>query len=121
MKDRGDELIDLMDELNSHDPEDFLSGKMMHDWAQRVLTERDETEATIIAFLEHVGVTKTVRDMIARGVHRQRSSVAMAQVRGEAPKIENELEKWMSSRPTRKMATKSVGYHSQVLEGGRRR
>lgn len=84
---REERIAALIDELMDHPEEDFLSGKMMRAWAEKCLEFETEERDANIAFLKHINAAPTAVNMVARGVHRQRSTIVMKAVKAAGPEL----------------------------------
>lgn len=84
MRNREDRVLDLIDELNDHPEDEFLSGKMVKAWAETCLEYEEEERAAVLAFLAVNGVSPTIIGLVERGVHRKRSSIAMREIKEAA-------------------------------------
>ena len=80
MKNQEDRKLDLIDELwarlDDLEPGQGV-GSLFGVWAERALAFEIDERSDVLAFLEHAKVPKSVIDLIAKGIHRQRSTKVM--------------------------------------------
>jgi hypothetical protein len=125
-RDREDRILDLVEELNDHPTDDFVSGKMVKAWAAKPIEYEEEERIAVVAFLKHANAPKVIIDMIERGAHRGRSTNVMKELKAVGPQLARDRLKIVDKlvreyvtpldvqQPDRELACESAG-------GGRRR
>lgn len=88
-------ILDLIDELNDHPEDDFLSGRMMRAWAEKCLEYEAEERDAVVAFLKHAKCPQVIVELVEQGAHRKRSTQVMKALKDARSSIEADRRRYV--------------------------